>query len=133
MIARKHEGAVIENPAREKPLGLMKLAKRIGISRTTIWRWTTRGSLGVVLETMQLGGVRCTSEEAWVRFCRRQQEAAAKSTILEPHPASAKPLSKESLAKAIAAGLAPKPLAPQSLAPKHPRRPERDPKTACVR
>ena len=34
----------------------------------TLYRWSTRGVRGVVLETVQVGGTRCTSVEALQRF-----------------------------------------------------------------
>lgn len=37
----------------------------------TVYRWTTRGVKGVVLETIQIGGSRCTSVEALQRFFER--------------------------------------------------------------
>ena len=36
-----------------------------------IYRWTTAGCKGVVLESIQIGGTRCTSKEALARFFRR--------------------------------------------------------------
>jgi hypothetical protein len=33
-----------------------------------IYRWTTTGCKGVVLESIQIGGTRCTSKEALARF-----------------------------------------------------------------
>jgi hypothetical protein len=36
-----------------------------------IYRWTTAGCRGVVLESIQIGGTRCTSREALGRFFRR--------------------------------------------------------------
>ena len=33
-----------------------------------LYRWTTIGCKGVVLESVQIGGTRCTSEEALCRF-----------------------------------------------------------------
>jgi hypothetical protein len=33
-----------------------------------IYRWTTSGCKGVVLESIQIGGTRCTSREALARF-----------------------------------------------------------------
>ena len=36
-----------------------------------IYRWTTSGCRGVVLESLQIGGTRCTSKEALARFFRR--------------------------------------------------------------
>jgi hypothetical protein len=36
-----------------------------------IYRWTTSGCRGVILESVQVGGTRCTSKEALARFFRR--------------------------------------------------------------
>ena len=35
---------------------------------STIYRWSTKGLKGVVLETCQVGGTRCVSREAIARF-----------------------------------------------------------------
>jgi hypothetical protein len=35
---------------------------------STLFRWSTVGCRGVVLETIQVGGTRCTSREALQRF-----------------------------------------------------------------
>jgi hypothetical protein len=39
-----------------------------------LYRWTSRGCRGVVLESMRVGGTRCTSREACARFIRRLTE-----------------------------------------------------------
>jgi hypothetical protein len=36
-----------------------------------IYRWTVSGCRGVVLESIQVGGTRCTSREALARFFQR--------------------------------------------------------------
>jgi hypothetical protein len=36
-----------------------------------IYRWTTTGCRGVILESSQVGGTRCTSREAIARFIER--------------------------------------------------------------
>lgn len=36
-----------------------------------LYRWTTSGCRGIVLESVQIGGTRCTSKEALVRFFDR--------------------------------------------------------------
>jgi len=41
-----------------------------------LYRWTTVGCRGVVLESLQAGGTRCTSCQALSRFCQRLTEAA---------------------------------------------------------
>jgi hypothetical protein len=35
-----------------------------------LYRWTTAGCRGVILESIQVGGTRCTSREALARFFR---------------------------------------------------------------
>lgn len=77
--------ASIPYPERETPLSFASLARRLRLHRQTIWRWTTHGTkLGVTLETMQLGDRRVTSEEAYKRFCRRQQEVADAKAAIAP-------------------------------------------------
>ncbi|NLE37136.1 MAG: DUF1580 domain-containing protein [Pirellulaceae bacterium] len=41
-----------------------------------LYRWSTTGCRGVVLETIQVGGTRCTSKEALARFFRRLTDPA---------------------------------------------------------
>lgn len=36
-----------------------------------VYRWTTSGCRGVILESIQIGGTRCTSREAMQRFFER--------------------------------------------------------------
>lgn len=51
-----------------------QLPKRRGGKRphvSCIYRWSTVGCRGVVLETIQIGGTRCTSAEALQRFFDR--------------------------------------------------------------
>jgi hypothetical protein len=38
---------------------------------STLHRWATKGCRGMVLETIQIGGTRCTSREALQRFFER--------------------------------------------------------------
>lgn len=45
------------------------LPKRPHVS--CLYRWTKQGCRGVVLESVQVGGTRCTSKEALQRFCER--------------------------------------------------------------
>ena len=50
------------------------LPRRRGGKKTnvaTLYRWSTRGLRGEVLETIQVGGTRCTSIEALQRFFDR--------------------------------------------------------------
>lgn len=57
-----------------------RLAPRLRRGRTvhvsTLFRWTTRGCRGVVLESIQCGGTRCTSVEALHRFYNRLTQAS---------------------------------------------------------
>jgi hypothetical protein len=41
---------------------------------STFFRWSTAGCRGVVLETIQIGGTRCTSRQALQRFFERLSE-----------------------------------------------------------
>ena len=43
--------------------------KRVHVS--CIYRWTNAGCRGVILESIQIGGTRCTSREALARFFDR--------------------------------------------------------------
>jgi hypothetical protein len=52
---------------------LPPLRKGRPVSPTTVWRWTTRGvrarnGVTVRLETLKIGGICCTSDEALARF-----------------------------------------------------------------
>jgi hypothetical protein len=41
-----------------------------------LYRWTSTGCRGVILEWVQVGGTRCTSREALARFIRRLTDLA---------------------------------------------------------
>lgn len=41
------------------------------VNVATLYRWATHGCRGVRLETIQIGGTRCTSQEALQRFFER--------------------------------------------------------------
>ena len=41
---------------------------------STLFRWTTAGCRGVVLESIQVGGTRCTSKEGLQRFFEQLSE-----------------------------------------------------------
>ena len=43
---------------------------------STLYRWSTAGCRGVVLETVQIGGTRCTSSQALARFFRKLTQNA---------------------------------------------------------
>jgi hypothetical protein len=42
-----------------------------------LYRWTKAGCRGVVLESVQIGGTRCTSRQALARFFNRLTSTAA--------------------------------------------------------
>lgn len=52
-----------------KLLPMRRGGKRPHIS--CLYRWTISGCKGVVLESVQVGGTRCTSKEALARFIER--------------------------------------------------------------
>jgi hypothetical protein len=41
------------------------------VAVSTLYRWTVTGCRGIVLESVQIGGTRCTSKEALARFFDR--------------------------------------------------------------
>jgi hypothetical protein len=41
-----------------------------------VYRWTTSGCRGILLESVQVGGTRCTSREALARFFQRLTSGA---------------------------------------------------------
>jgi hypothetical protein len=53
----------------------------------TLYRWSIRGVKGVVLETIQIGGSRCTSIEALQRFFERLSQQS-QGLPLAPAPMS---------------------------------------------
>ncbi|HUT12079.1 MAG TPA: DUF1580 domain-containing protein [Thermoguttaceae bacterium] len=46
----------------------------------TIYHWAQRGCKGICLETIQVGGTKCTSLEALQRFCDALTPSSAPST-----------------------------------------------------
>jgi len=67
---------------------LLTLAETGGLVRkhvATVYRWTTTGFRGVILETIQVGGTRCTSHEAFQRFCER---VTVPGPVCPPKPAN---------------------------------------------
>lgn len=75
MIDLQTETVLTLNEAREH------LPRRRNGSRphpSTMWRWSTAGYRGIVLETVQVGGTRCTSLEAIQRFVERLSGAESR-------------------------------------------------------
>jgi hypothetical protein len=65
------------DPSQEALLSLAEAAKTLPSRRggkrphvSCLYRWTTAGCKGVILESIQVGGTRCTSREALARFFR---------------------------------------------------------------
>ena len=52
----------------EHRLSLTQLAHKEGVAIPTTWRWAQRGIKDIRLETIQIGGRRYTSTEAFHRF-----------------------------------------------------------------
>jgi hypothetical protein len=47
------------------------------VSLATLWRWVNNGLKGVRLETVKIGGTRCTSVQAVQRFIRAHNGGAS--------------------------------------------------------
>ena len=60
----------------ETRVSLTQLAREQGVYMPTVWRWAMKGARGVKLETMQIGGRRYTTQEAFQRFVERGTAAA---------------------------------------------------------
>ncbi len=52
-----------------------------GVNVSTLWRWVQRGSHGVRLESVMIGGIRYTSREALERFVAATTAAADGTAI----------------------------------------------------
>lgn len=73
--------------ARESVLSFGEAARYVGnlkggkaLSFQTLFRWATKGCSGVVLESICIGGTRCTSKEALHRFFDGVTRARASAT-----------------------------------------------------
>jgi len=66
---QSEEVVSLTEAARSKYLPRRREGKRPHVA--TLFRWASRGVRGVVLETIQCGGTRCTSVEALQRFFER--------------------------------------------------------------
>jgi hypothetical protein len=78
----------------ETPISLTEAAAELPRRRrgrkthvSTLFRWTTAGCRGVILEFIQVGGTRCTSREALQRFFERLTHSRhAEATAVRPGP-----------------------------------------------
>ncbi len=68
----------------EHRLSLTELARKEGVSVPTAWRWAQRGCKGIRIQTIQIGGRRFTTREAFARFVEATTAAAN-----GPQPATA--------------------------------------------
>lgn len=74
------------DPSVENPIPLTRVPKVVRwlpgrrrgrkLNIATVFRWAQRGLRGVMLETISIGGTKCTSEEALKRFFARLGSAA---------------------------------------------------------
>jgi hypothetical protein len=65
---------IIPPPEATKEVPRRRRGRKTHVS--TIYRWMTSGCRGIVLESIQVGGTRCTSREALQRFFDRLSESA---------------------------------------------------------
>ncbi len=79
------------DPNTESLISLGEAARRLPARRggkkphvSCIYRWTATGCRGVVLESLQVGGTRCTSKEALGRFFARLTDGDRPSTVRSP-------------------------------------------------
>jgi hypothetical protein len=76
---------------RERPITFAEAAATLPRRRngsnarpTTLYRWSKAGLRGVRLETIQIGGTRCTSHEALQRFFERLTPCSDTDVAAEP-------------------------------------------------
>lgn len=80
----------------ETLLTLTQAGALVGKHVVTVYRWSTRGLRGAVLETLQVGGTRCTSREALQRFfAELSKEKAAGAQSAEVDAATAERAAEE--------------------------------------
>ena len=60
----------------ENRVPIAKLARQLGVTTSTVWRWRQKGVRGVRIETFMLGGRRFTTRESYRRFVERTTAAA---------------------------------------------------------
>ncbi len=77
MAIEPNQEEILSLSAATKDLPARRRGKKPHVS--CLYRWSTSGCKGVVLETVQIGGTRCTSREALARFF------AKLTAICNPH------------------------------------------------
>lgn len=60
----------------------------------TLYRWAQRGCRGVILETVQVGGTKCTSIEALQRFCNQLSTGTSQAALPTTSAAQSKRLAE---------------------------------------
>ena len=86
------------DPFREDVFSLKEAARRVKgrkLHVATIWRWATKGLRGRKLETIPIGGVRCTTEAAMRQFF------AATVAVPTPPPQKSPGLSPEEIERQL--------------------------------
>jgi hypothetical protein len=73
----------VEEPISLKEATRLPFLKRHGrkIHFSTVYRWSTVGCRGVILDTINIGNVRCTSKEALLRFFAALSTPRAQATF----------------------------------------------------
>lgn len=79
------------DPSTEALLSLTEAAKQLPSRRggkrphvSCLYRWTKTGCKGVILESIQVGGTRCTSREALARFFQALTQAGVPAPDQSP-------------------------------------------------
>jgi len=67
-----------------------------------LYRWTTSGCRGIVLESVQIGATRCTSKEALDRFFAALTAAAQGNAAPPPPPSKARRKAVEAAERRLA-------------------------------
>ncbi len=81
-----------------------RAGKRVHVS--CVYRWTTHGCRGVVLESVQVGATRCTSREAVARFVAAlTAQAQGRQPAAAPLSAERRKRIREAEARLRAAGI----------------------------
>jgi hypothetical protein len=73
-------------PLAEVPNFLPRRRRGRRVHVATLYRWSTVGCRGIVLETIQIGATRCTSKQALDRFFEKLTKQSAGKPVPEPLP-----------------------------------------------
>jgi hypothetical protein len=101
---------------KEELLSLSKAAEELKVSRraiatSTLYRWTSSGCRGILLEFVQIGGVRCTTKAALTRFfdsVKDVRRTRATSASLSKTSTKARAARRERAAKEAARAVGPR-------------------------